>query len=275
MLVSYENSEAKSRKFTVMLNIKSLPSPNFVPRARDDVLRYIVLHYTEVGKDAALDLLTTAVGGVSAHYVIDEKGEILELVHPRFCAWHAGESGWESKNAINTCSIGIELVNNGREEFAAPQIFALQQLLIQLCETYRIKPQNIIGHSDVAPSRKLDPGPYFPWGSLAKEAGLGLWCEQEIMPFHSEVFHKFGDQDASVMQLQRQLAQLGYKIEYTSCFDPAMNSVVRSFISHFMPHIILKELGLEYYHDNSSVYFWNYGCDKMLTSLLAAKKSLQ
>lgn len=150
-----------------------LPSPNFDER-RPTV---VVIHYTaDDSAAAALRTLTSADAEVSAHYLVDRDGSIVQLVDERARAWHAGDSRWGTLPDINSASIGIELDNNGREPYPAVQIDALLRLLSDLRERYRLLPANFLGHSDVAPSRKSDPGPLFPWRTLAA-SGFGLWCE--------------------------------------------------------------------------------------------------
>ncbi|HSC00362.1 MAG TPA: N-acetylmuramoyl-L-alanine amidase [Burkholderiaceae bacterium] len=148
------------------------PSPNFGER----VPNFIILHYT--GDDSAataLHTLSSRRSEVSAHYLIVRDGTIVQLVDERARAWHAGESRWGSTSDLNSASIGVELDNNGREPYAQAQIDALLSLLADLTRRYRIPAANILGHSDVAPQRKLDPGPLFPWPTLAAN-GFGLWC---------------------------------------------------------------------------------------------------
>ena len=149
------------------------PSPNFDERRAG----FVVIHYTSGNSAAeALRTLTSPGAQVSAHYLIERDGSILQLVDERARAWHAGESRWGSTADINSASIGIELDNNGREPYPPVQIDSLLRLLSDLRQRHRLPAANVLGHSDVAPSRKSDPGPLFPWRTLA-ENGFGLWCE--------------------------------------------------------------------------------------------------
>ena len=149
------------------------PSPNHGER----VPSFVVIHYTgSDGADAALRTLSSRRLAVSAHYLIVRDGTIMQLVDERARAWHAGESRWGSSTDLNSASIGIELDNNGREPFPQAQIDALLSLLTDLGQRYRIPAANVLGHSDVAPRRKADPGPLFPWRVLAA-SGFGLWCD--------------------------------------------------------------------------------------------------
>jgi N-acetylmuramoyl-L-alanine amidase len=149
------------------------PSPNFNERRPD----YVVIHYTGADHAAdALRILSSARPRVSAHYLVVRDGTIIQLVDERARAWHAGASRWGSSIDLNSSSIGIELDNNGREPYPQTQIDALLALLADLRQRYGLPAANFLGHSDVAPRRKVDPGPLFPWRTLALN-GFGLWCE--------------------------------------------------------------------------------------------------
>ena len=153
------------------------PSPNFGPR--NAAVSMIVLHYTGMAnRDAALARLTDAAAEVSAHYLIDEQGAAFRLVAEEQRAWHAGVAFWHGVRDVNSASIGIELVNPGHEfgyvAFRAPQIETLIDLMKEIGVRHRIASRDIVGHSDVAPGRKTDPGELFPWPQLAR-AGLGFW----------------------------------------------------------------------------------------------------
>ena len=150
------------------------PSPSYNERRPN----FVILHYTSDDTAAqSLDTLTDPTRAVSAHYLIARDGRIHQLVDERMRAWHAGESRWGSTSDLNSSSIGIELDNNGREPFDAAQIASLLRLLRDVVDRNQIPGENILGHSDIAPRRKPDPGPLFPWGELA-EQGFGLWCRQ-------------------------------------------------------------------------------------------------
>jgi N-acetylmuramoyl-L-alanine amidase len=153
------------------VSIVETPSPNF--NERQLPVSMIVLHYTGMeSAQAALTRLTDPAAEVSAHYLIDEDGTIHSLVAEDKRAWHAGKAHWRGITDINSASIGIELVNPGHEygyrEFAPAQIDALIPLLAEIKDRYEITRGNIVGHSDIAPTRKQDPGELFPWGQLAR-----------------------------------------------------------------------------------------------------------
>jgi N-acetylmuramoyl-L-alanine amidase len=160
--------------------MKLRASPNFDERASGISLDYIILHYTGM-KDAATALarLCDAKSKVSAHYLIDEDGSITKMVPEISRAWHAGQSFWRGKTDLNSASIGIELVNPGHEfgyrPFPPPQITALKKLMHAIISRHGMNPLTApLGHSDIAPSRKKDPGELFPWQELARN-GLGAW----------------------------------------------------------------------------------------------------
>ena len=138
---------------------------------------FVILHHT--GSDDvqhALATLTTRSREVSAHYVIARDGRIWQLVDERARAWHAGEAYWDGITDMNSASIGIELDNDGHEPFAELQITALIALLADVTRRNQIPPTNVLAHGDIAPGRKMDPGPSFPWKRLA-ERGFGMWCD--------------------------------------------------------------------------------------------------
>jgi N-acetylmuramoyl-L-alanine amidase len=147
------------------------PSPNC--DARDERISMVVLHYTDMpSAEGALARLCDPAAKVSAHYVITEEGEVIRLVDESMRAWHAGRSYWRGKANVNGCSIGIELQNPGHtcgyRPFADAQIDALVPLLHRMVDDYDIPRANVVGHSDIAPQRKLDPGELFPWERLAE-----------------------------------------------------------------------------------------------------------
>ncbi len=135
----------------------------------------VVIHYTAMQDcDAALRALCDPVREVSAHYLIRRGGEVLALVDEAQRAWHAGAGQWQGRGDVNSRSIGIELDNDGATPFAAPLMDALERLLPGILARWSIGPQGVIGHSCMAPGRKIDPGPRFDWQRLARQ-GLALW----------------------------------------------------------------------------------------------------
>jgi len=155
------------------------PSPNRDQRPGGRRPSLLIVHYTGMrSADEALERLCDPAAKVSAHYCIDEDATAYALVDERHRAWHAGVAAWEGERDVNGCSIGIELVNPGHEfgyrPFPEPQVACLLELASDIVKRYHIAPWHVLGHSDVAPLRKRDPGELFPWRRLA-EAGIGLW----------------------------------------------------------------------------------------------------
>lgn len=146
------------------------PSPNWDERALP--ISMVVIHYTEMAFDAAVAKLVDAQARVSAHYLISEAGEVIQLVDEDKRAWHAGQSYWRGHPDVNSASIGIELDHPGHaggyREFADAQFEALVPLVARIVKQYDIPRANVVGHSDVAPARKIDPGELFPWERLAE-----------------------------------------------------------------------------------------------------------
>ena len=149
-------------------------SPNFNPVKRSKKkIKFIIIHYTGMSNElSALNRLCDIKVKVSAHYFIKKNGSVLNLVPPLYEAWHAGKSSWKGLKSLNKYSIGIEIQNSGHdnkyENFTQKQITATKKLLKYLIKIYKINPGNVLGHSDIAPGRKKDPGEKFPWKELAK-----------------------------------------------------------------------------------------------------------
>ena len=156
---------------------------NFSKKFRKDRnIKLIVIHYTGMqSKIESIKRLLNPKKKVSCHYLIDRKGQILKMVDDNKVAWHAGKSKWKNYNNLNKYSIGIELVNKGHEfgyeKFTIPQVNNLIKLCQNLKKKYKIKNSNIVGHSDIAPLRKKDPGEKFPWQKLQKNK-IGIWYKK-------------------------------------------------------------------------------------------------
>lgn len=156
----------------------------------------VVLHYTAMQSTrAALERLCSPMHEVSAHYLISETGEVFSLVDETMRAWHAGAGQWGVVTDINSRSIGVELANSGFAPFPEPQMAALEHLLPQIMARHAIPPQRIIGHSDMAPGRKTDPGARFDWRRLAR-TGLSVWPDdagkQNYKTSLVDLLHRFG-----------------------------------------------------------------------------------
>ncbi|MCV6596480.1 MAG: N-acetylmuramoyl-L-alanine amidase [Mangrovicoccus sp.] len=151
------------------------PSPSFGPRRGDGKISVIVIHYTAMDSaEAALERLCDPAVEVSAHYLIGSDGRIWQMVRDQERAWHAGLGEWAGEGDVNSRSIGIELDNRGDHPFSAAQMDRLEALLRDLMARHDLGPSAVIGHSDMAPERKCDPGRRFDWARLARQ-GLALW----------------------------------------------------------------------------------------------------
>jgi N-acetylmuramoyl-L-alanine amidase len=167
----------------VSLRVREAPSPNTEPRPEGTVIDSLILHYTGMQSGAAaIARLRDPDAVVSAHYVVEEDGTIFRLVPEVLKARHAGISHWRGRSALNASSIGIEIVNPGHEwgyrHFPAMQMAALADLCLDILARHPIPARNVVGHSDVAPDRKQDPGELFDWEGLAAN-GIGLWPERD------------------------------------------------------------------------------------------------
>ena len=165
------------------LRVREAPSPNTEPRPEGTVIDSLILHYTGMQSGAAaIARLRDPDAVVSAHYVVEEDGTIFRLVPEVLKARHAGISHWRGRSALNASSIGIEIVNPGHEwgyrHFPAMQMAALADLCLDILARHPIPARNVVGHSDVAPDRKQDPGELFDWEGLAAN-GIGLWPERD------------------------------------------------------------------------------------------------
>ncbi|HEX4111695.1 MAG TPA: N-acetylmuramoyl-L-alanine amidase [Stellaceae bacterium] len=211
------------------LSPRERASPNHDER-RQGPPDMLILHYTGmISAAAALDRLCDPAARVSSHYVVDEDGAVWRLVPEERRAWHAGESGWLGRRDINAHSIGIEIVNPGHEfgyrPFPEAQLRAVETLCRDIATRWTIPPRLVVGHSDVAPHRKQDPGELFPWRRLA-EAGIGLWPDFSRRPDRMP---------ESVGQIQAALAAYGYDLPATGTLDGRTVPVLTAFQRHFRP----------------------------------------
>jgi N-acetylmuramoyl-L-alanine amidase len=213
------------------------PSPNF--DARTSPPNMLVLHYTGMATgEAALERMRDPVAAVSAHYMVEEDGRVFRLVPEERRAWHAGVSFWQGDRNLNGFSIGIEIVNPGHEFGYRPypkgQIDQVLALLADIRTRWTIPDDRIVGHSDIAPLRKEDPGEKFPWKRLAK-AGHGLWIETQAAPGQPL---QTGDEGVGVLALQSGLSRLGYEVERNGSYDETLARVVTAFQRHWRPEAV-------------------------------------
>jgi N-acetylmuramoyl-L-alanine amidase len=200
----------------------------------------LVLHYTGMASAAlALARLCEPVAQVSAHYLIDEDGTTYALVPEHRRAWHAGVSFWAGERDINSRSIGIELQNPGHgpdyHAFPAEQMQALIELSHGILARHAIPPAHVLGHSDVAPGRKQDPGELFDWRGLAA-AGIGLWPTRQPVPLPIGLVPTSGKDEIGALQVA--LGRYGYEVTNNCCYDAATRDVVAAFQRHFRPHAV-------------------------------------
>ena len=230
--------------------------------------RFIILHYTALDDENSIKVLTEQE--VSAHFLITTRDEepIYNLVPEDKRAWHAGESEWKSSKNLNDSSIGIEIVNLGLNEDILPdtdtgveralknqyrqapyteeQIKKIAILVKYLSEKYEIAPENILGHSDVAPQRKLDPGPMFPWKELYDKYNIGMWYdEDEKNKIQTEIGAEFST--LTVTAYQNEFKKFGYAIQITGVYDKQTANVIKAFQLHFRQENFNGALDIETY----------------------------
>jgi N-acetylmuramoyl-L-alanine amidase len=215
-----------------------VPSPNYGERKNGRHPDMIVLHYTGMqDANAALDRLTRSSSEVSAHYLVFEEGHIVQMVEESHRAWHAGASFWAGETDINSCSIGIEIANPGHQfgypEFPARQVAAVTTLCRSIMSRFTIPPERVLAHSDVAPSRKQDPGEKFPWRAL-HDSGVGHWVKPAPISEEGTTLMT-GDNGDAVAAMQSSLAKYGYELMTTGVYDSATRDVVTAFQRHFRP----------------------------------------
>ena len=200
--------------------------------------RFIILHYTVSDRERSIDLLTNK--DVSSHYLItDRENEpIYYLVDENKRAWHAGVSSWGNFTNLNDNSIGIEIVNKGfilkdgkMEFYRYPswQIHKTAVLVQDLIKRYEVEPQNILGHSDIAPQRKQDPGPLFPWEELYRDYGIEMWYDETDKEKYKDTF----DNRITPEEVQKELRKFGYGIAVSKVYDEQTKNVITAFQFHF------------------------------------------
>jgi len=219
----------------------------------DTRVSYLIIHFTSQNTQESIRTLTeNSLFPVSSHYLITDTGKVIQMVNENERAWHAGRSYWQGFTAINDLSIGIEIVNQSGckkeieeissigslnkyctfESFSEDQIQNLIKLIEGILERHpRIKPFGILAHSDIAPTRKLDPGPLFPWEELAI-IGIGAWYDNDDYLLY---YDKFNENMPQLEFLQERLRDFGYKIDITGLNDKQSIAAVRAFQLHFRP----------------------------------------
>ena len=223
---------------TFAQNITQTLSPNFDDRTLP--ISLLILHYTgmETGQ-AALERMRDGTAKVSAHYMVEEDGRIFQLVDEDKRAWHAGVSEWQGETNINSNSIGIEIVNGGHDhpnedgslpEFPDVQINAVIALSKDIMK--RRGELTVLGHSDIAPARKIDPGEKFPWKGLAA-AGVGYW--PDVQTDDRRILFDSGIRDRGVAVVQRGLAHIGYGARVTGVMDEETQLIIQALQRRYRP----------------------------------------
>lgn len=225
----------------MLLKISRKYSPNFsnFKRSKKNI-NFLIIHYTGMKKEYdAINRLINIQSEVSSHYLIKNDGEIIQLVPDLYVAWHAGKSMWHKKKFLNSHSIGIEISNpghnNGYLKYKKKQIIALIKLLLNLKKNYKIKPENILGHSDIAPNRKRDPGEKFPWKQLAKK-NLSIWHK-----VNNKTLIKFRKNKCNKSEEHLFLKNIS-KIGYPKCKTYYM---ARAFQMRFRPELVNGKIDKE------------------------------
>lgn len=216
------------------------PAANHEPRAEGMRVEILVLHYTGMAsEEAALDWLCREESRVSCHYFVFSDGRVVQSVAEDRRAWHAGVSSWRGLGDINSRSIGIEIANPGHEfgltPFPEAQIAAVTALSRDIVARHGIAARDVVAHSDIAPSRKQDPGELFPWKRLASE-GVGLGAEAGVTP--GGVALGPGDRGPAVAALRESLANWGCGVEPGEEWDAALTFAVTAFQRHFRPELV-------------------------------------
>lgn len=212
--------------------------------------KYIILHYTALDDDKSVIVLTQQ--GVSAHYLVNNLGdrEIYQLVDENKRAYHAGISSWKNDKMLNDTSIGIEIVNSGYTtdasglrvfpKFEKNQIKKIAALVKDIADRYMIPPTNILGHSDIAPTRKQDPGPQFPWKLLYDDYQIGMWYDQATKQNYfnqidPDLFATQMTNNQFIFKYQTALKSLGYGIDPSGTYDDSTKKTIEAFQFHFRP----------------------------------------
>ena len=234
------------------MDITQTPRPNF--NMRKHKLDMLVLHYTGMATgEEALERMCDPAAEVSAHYMVWEDGRITQLVDEDKRAWHAGVASWQGQQDLNSRSIGIEIVNGGHDfplpdgglpPYPRPQIHALLDLVHDILGRHDIPATRILGHSDIAPLRKQDPGEHFPWERLAR-AGISLWPEFDGTT--KEIIGKGlerGTSGSSVWRLQTMLSEIGYGFDVTDIYGETCENVVTAFQRRWLPEQVTGQADL-------------------------------
>ena len=222
------------------MKIDSIYSPNFNKKKRaKNLIKMIIIHYTGMQSEReSIIRLCNIKSKVSSHFLINQNGKVYRMVQDNRIAWHAGKSCWGNYKNLNKNSIGIELVNKGHQfgytNFTKKQILSLVKICKILTKKYKIKKNNIVGHSDISPLRKIDPGEKFPWEHLAKKK-IGIW--HDYKPNFLRKFRKnkiFKKQDE--VKFFKNLNNIGYCFSFKKKFF--LTKTVKAFQRHYRKELI-------------------------------------
>ena len=219
--------------------IEKYKSPSFDIRKKDSSLNYIIIHYSAIKSyKEALSYLSERKNKVSSHFFINKSGEIFYLVDIINRAWHAGRSYWKGINDVNSESIGIEMDNSGHhydfENYTPKQINSLIQLLKYISMKFNISKQNILGHSDVSPYRKIDPGEKFPWKKLARN-------NISYQPKIKNISRKLENDYFNIKFYCKKLKKIGYEIDIKKVYSKKsiiLRNITKSFQMHFQQEFV-------------------------------------
>ena len=221
------------------MQINNLYSPNFDENKRAvNTIKIIVMHYTGMQSEReSITRLCDPKSKVSSHFVINKNGKVYRLVDDNLIAWHAGKSCWGKYKNINKNSIGIELVNKGHQfgysSFNEKQLLSLIKVCKNIIKKYKIKNKNIIGHSDIAPTRKIDPGEKFPWSQLAKNK-IGIW--HKYKPVFLKKYRKIKISKKEKINFLKNIKKIGYCVSLKNRFF--LIELVKAFQMHFRKELI-------------------------------------
>jgi N-acetylmuramoyl-L-alanine amidase len=223
------------------LKISNNYSPNFnIPKRKNKMIKFIVIHYTGMkSENAAIKRLCDESKNVSAHYFIKNNGAMINLIPDLYVAWHAGKSKWLNYNSLNKSSIGIEIQNPGHENkyknFSTKQLSSLKILLRTLIKKYKIDLKNILGHSDIAPERKKDPGEKFPWKNLANHK-LAIWHSlNESSLKNNRKIRLNKDEEITFI---KNLNKIGYRIIKRLNFNSNKKFITKAFQRRFRQNLV-------------------------------------
>jgi len=220
-------------------------SPNFYPKKRDkNKIKYLIYHYTGMKDDRlAIKKLTSFNSNVSCHYYITESGKLIQIVPELYVAWHAGKSNWKNHKSLNYKSIGIEISNpghkHGYKQFNKKQIKCLIKISKLIIKKYKINKKDILGHSDIAPLRKIDPGEKFPWKVLSNNK-IGIWHNinsKKLISQRSKIF------EFNLRKFINYLKKIGYSINHANSNE--LKKIIKVFQMRFRPELVDGKLDLE------------------------------